>query len=108
MIQSIEIQIDREVDAAYVRLSANDVAATHDVTEEVLIDLDDMGIAVGIEVLRLDAELPYDTLCVKYHVHSDVVDVLRQIRPSVEGFMSFTAQPDGVSRAAGTRKLAPA
>lgn len=101
----IEIQIDCEVDAAYVRLSLNAVVRMSEVTDEVVVDLEEMNAAVGIEVLRLDATIPYDRLCTEYHIHSDVIDLLRQIRPSVAGFMSITSAPDGTSHASAAPTL---
>jgi uncharacterized protein YuzE len=47
------IEIDREADAAYVRLSERPVARTQEIQEGILIDFDsDEGI-IGLEVLGL-------------------------------------------------------
>lgn len=102
----IRVEIDSVVSAAYITLSTNPVAETREVTDSVLVDLDDHGVAVGIEVLDLTAEMPYEQLCTYYHVHSDVVEVLRTIRPSVNGwFVSLTSGPDGTSTPAMDQSL---
>jgi len=92
----VSVAIDRTADAAYIRLSQNPVRRTVEVTSEVLLDLDAMNIAVGIEVLRLDAEIPYTELITKYHIHSEVIEKVRRIRPSVASFV-FSSGPAGVS-----------
>lgn len=91
---SIKITIDPMVDAAYIRLSDEEVTSTRAVTEDVNIDLDRFRCVVGIEVLTLDAEIPFSDLITKYHVVSDVVESLRLIRPSVSGFVT-NVQADG-------------
>lgn len=94
---TIQIVIDQTADIAYVRLSGHAVVSTCQLNDEVLVDLDQHNIAVGIEVLRADAELPFDELTGRFHVHSDVVDLLRLLRPSVDGFarMTVSAGHDG-------------
>lgn len=78
---------------------------SRELTDTVIVALDEMDMVVGIEVLRLDAELPYERLCEEFHVHSAAVEVLKQIRPSVAGLMSLTAAPDGTSRGADRHRL---
>jgi uncharacterized protein YuzE len=84
----IEISIDSAANSAYIRLQDKPVATSKIVNDDVVIDLDDMNIAVGIEVLDLEAELPFTELTSKFHVHSDTVELLRKLRPSISGFMS--------------------
>ncbi|MFP3670919.1 DUF2283 domain-containing protein, partial [Priestia sp. SIMBA_032] len=73
-------------DAAYIELSKNKVVRTVEVNDSVLLDLDEYNIAVGVEVLELSAEIPFVRLNKEYHVHSEVVDLLRMIYPDVAGF----------------------
>jgi len=49
----VEIEIDEEADAAYVRLGAGSVARTEEIADGILIDLDADGELVGVEVLDL-------------------------------------------------------
>lgn len=83
----ISVEVDRVLDSAYVRLSNEPVARTVEVTDEVLVDLDSMEVVVGIEVLSLAATIPHTELSAHHHVHSDVINVLRQITPSVGDFL---------------------
>ncbi len=50
----IEVEHDAEAGAFYVYLARRPVARTERVNDCVLVDLDERGEAVGIEVLRLD------------------------------------------------------
>lgn len=58
-------------------------------TPEVNVDTDKLGVVVGIEVLTLTAEIPYDALIANHHVRSEVVDALRRIRPRLSTFVSY-------------------
>lgn len=86
MQPNVTIAIDHEAGAAYIRLSAERVARTAQVTDQFLVDLDAMGVAVGIEVLALSADIPYERLEQDCHVHSDAIAAVKAIRPSVAGF----------------------
>jgi len=105
---SITIEVDTTVHAAYIALSAEPVARTVEFSEEILVDLDEHGIAVGIEVLNEGAELPFSALLNSFHVHSDVVALLRLIRPSVSAFMEFTQGSEGGSTARSAEALVSA
>jgi len=56
MQKPISVEVDLDVEAAYVRYAAGDVAGTLDVWHDgrVAADLDDAGTVLGIEVLGLD------------------------------------------------------
>jgi hypothetical protein len=103
---AIEVQIDLEARAAYVALSANEVARTVEVAPNVLVDLDNLEIAVGIEVLQLDAEIPHEELRSRFHVHSDVIHALDNIRPSVGKFFNVGRGSDGEATGSGVLELA--
>lgn len=96
---SIRVEVERELNTAYIQLSPNDVSTTVEVNDQILIDLDAHGVAVGIEVLDERAPLPFTELCERFHVHSDVVDRLRLIRPDVNTWLNFTSGNDGASQA---------
>lgn len=105
---SIEIRVDTTVNAAYIRLSENAVVRTVDVNDQIMVDVDEYGVAVGIEVLDEGEPLPFQQLVDDFHVHSDVVELLRLIRPNVASFLRFTQGSDGVSSAEPARTLQPA
>ncbi|MGI5188436.1 DUF2283 domain-containing protein [Promicromonospora sp. CA-289599] len=95
MQTSIRVDIDSEADAAYVTLSDKPVAESAQLKGGVVVDLDDMGVAVGIEFLDLGAPIDYDVLTTRFHVHSEVIDLLKTIRPSVGGWVAtITSAPD--------------
>lgn len=105
---SITIEVDTTLKTAYIALSENDVARTVAHDELIQVDLDELGVAVGIEILDEGAILPFQDLIEKYHVHSDVVDLLRLIRPSVASYLEFTQGNDGAAVASGSGSLTPA
>lgn len=79
-IKVISFEIDREADAGYIYFSKNAVASTQEVTPTVLVDLDEFGIVVGIEVLQLSAQIPLDRLERDFHIHSNVQFVFKALR----------------------------
>jgi uncharacterized protein YuzE len=99
---NVKVEVDREVNAAYVTLSGEEVVRTVQVNPSVLVDLDRMGMVVGIEVLSIDAELPLAQLSTDFHVHSEVVGLLHKLRPSI-GFQyaRFQQSAEGVSAREG-------
>lgn len=106
-MSAISIDVDHSVDAAYITLGERAVARTVQYDELVMIDLDEYGVAVGIEVLAQSAPLPFTDLLEKYHVHSDVVELLRMIRPNVSSFIEVTIGTDGSSAATASREPSP-
>ena len=95
----IEVTVDVALDVAYIRLSRKKVVRTKELTEDVMVDIDDMNVAVGVEVLTLDARIPFSKLEADCHVHSDVIELLRKIQPSVAASLRLTQGTDGTSRA---------
>jgi len=95
-INKPSLKIDGDAQAAYIKISNNPVNRTVQATENVLIDLDDYDLAVGIEVLDLDATIPYSRLMSEFHIHSDIIDDVRAIQPTINSFRLQTA-PERVS-----------
>ena len=71
----ITIEVDTVVHAAYIKLSDAPVVRTVDFNGQIMIDLDEFGIAVGIEVLDERVPLPFTELVSDFHVHTDVADL---------------------------------
>ena len=92
---NIAIEVDTTLNSAYIQLSDKPVARTVEHSEEILVDLDEHGVAVGIEVMNEGTPLPFQDLISKFHVHSDVVDLLRLIRPDVSAFLRFSQASEG-------------
>jgi uncharacterized protein YuzE len=91
----IEIAVDGLLNCAYVRLSEEPVRETVEHDPGVLIDLDEHRCVVGIELLDQASTIPFRDLVDHYHVRSDVVELLRLIRPSVEAFVDLSRGHDG-------------
>lgn len=45
------------------------------------VDLDELGLVVGVEMLQLAAQIPFSALVTEFHVRSDVIETLRLLRP---------------------------
>ena len=105
--KTVILKVDNDAGAAYISLSDEPVHETLQFNEDVLIDLDQHRVAVGIEVLDLDAEIPYRELEHDYHVHSKVINELKAIRPTINGFVLSTA-PSGTSQLSELKVPVPA
>ena len=90
---SATLTVDFAAHAAYLALSRHDVVETCEVAPGVLVDLDDMLVVVGVEVLALDAFIPRDRLITDYHMRSEDVSILDQVRPSVTTFVQRQTAP---------------
>lgn len=84
---SVAIHIDPETDAGYIRLRETDIAETVELTDLVLLDLDEFKVAAGIEVLSLAANIPFARLHREFHVPSATVELVRQIQPTLGTFL---------------------
>lgn len=94
---TLNVAVDLFAEAAYIKMGPGPVARTEEVSDKILIDLDEFGVVVGLEVLSLDAEIPFTRLTTDFHIHSNVVEHLRGLYPSVGHFMSMTTGTDGVA-----------
>lgn len=97
MTKKIVLTIDSELRVAYIQLQEASVARTVELTDDILVDLDEMNLVVGIEVLDLNADIPMRRLAEECHVHSDVIAALKQIRPSISGFIAQISSDAGRS-----------
>lgn len=93
-MSNLELSVDMQAQAAYITLRHEVVVSTRSVTEAVLVDLDAMNVVVGVEILSLSAPIPFTELHTQFHVHSDTIDALRLIQPSIKGFLSQAS--DGI------------
>lgn len=104
---TLEVRVDRAADAVYVRLAEGDVDRTIEINDEVLVDLDQFGMAVGIELLRIAAPIPVADLTQRCHVRSETVHTLGLISESLKAF-TFTQGTDGGASSAAARQPAVA
>ncbi|QPL05047.1 MULTISPECIES: DUF2283 domain-containing protein [Actinomyces] len=84
------IVVDAATDVCYITLSERPVARTEEYSDSILVDLDEFGVAVGIEVLDLDAEFPLTHLCRELHIHSDDEPYLAKLLPTLRRSLRFS------------------
>lgn len=77
---------------AYVTVSEEEVARTVELTESILVDFDAFNMVIGVEFLDLDARIPFDRLVSECHVDSKVIEDLRRIQPTINGFVASIMQ----------------
>jgi len=75
----VKLTIDVDADAGYVSVSQAAAARTEPFAESVLIDVDDVGELVGIELLTLTATVDIDGIANRYGLSAVVRDELRRI-----------------------------
>jgi uncharacterized protein YuzE len=54
----MRVRVDRQADALYVRLDESHMVESEEVRPGVILDLDQRGETVGIEILRVGQRLP--------------------------------------------------
>ncbi len=62
------LTIDAVADCAYFQFSQNAVVKTNALTELLNVDLDSAGHLVGLELLTIEAEVPFDALVREYQL----------------------------------------
>ena len=95
------LTVDLTADVAYLRLDDGEVARTCEVSPGVYVDLNEFDVVIGVEVLALDALIPYSELATKFHVRQDHLRVLEQNRPNVTSFVAHQSGTEPLSK--GTR-----
>lgn len=90
------LMIDLTAEAAYLRLSHDPVAKTREVTEAVMVDLNELNVVVGVELLDFDTPVPIERLTKDFHVHSRQLDELRKLGAPAKTFLLST-QSQGTS-----------
>lgn len=85
---STTVSVDTNVGAAYIQFTDEPVAKTIEETPSVQVDLDATGTVVGVEVLDLTAELPIQSLMVKYRFAAPAHTLaLVHIRPTIQAYL---------------------
>jgi uncharacterized protein YuzE len=95
--QMIKVEIDLEADLAYVRFTDQPVARTVEVDEAIQIDMDQYNVAVGIEILDLDADIPFQQLVSEFHVRPEHVEILRMLRPNMKTSLQLGRRTDSTT-----------
>lgn len=87
MTNKVKLEVDMTNGVAYMRLSANKVSRTIELSDTMLLDLDDMGIVIGLELLDFDEKVPTDLLK-KHHVHSEVAEQFAKLQPTLNEYLA--------------------
>ena len=98
------ITVDPAVGTCHISLSDRPVASTEEFSDDVLVDLDEFGVVIGIEVLDLDAELPLTDLCRRLHIHKDDEPHLARLLPTLRGYRRERGALDPTFRWDGARR----
>lgn len=80
-----------------MRLSTKSVARTVEFSEDIYVDLDAIGVVVGVDLLDLMTPIPMDALALKHHIHNDSIRILVA---AIEG-----QAPAGTASSDGNRPL---
>ncbi|PWF26505.1 hypothetical protein DD236_06545 [Ancrocorticia populi] len=103
----VVVTTDSEADAAYIQLSSESVDRTVPVNDFVLVDLDRLGMVVGIEILGLGTTIPVEDILKDYHVSSEVSDTLIRVTSPVQRGWKFSVTSDSVSHRRLSADFAP-
>ena len=95
----VRVEIDRDEDAAYITLSNEEIVKTIVFSDNILVDLDQYGVAVGIEVLGTDTRIPLSGLAKRFHIHTSVEPILGHLLPSISTRINASATPDSTTEA---------
>lgn len=88
------LEVDRDAGAAYLTLSDNEVVSTVEVVPEVQVDLDEFGVAVGVEILDLNMVVPVSKIASQCHVKTDKLGALTALRGTVNSLV-MRVSPQG-------------
>lgn len=93
------ITVDESVGACYITLSDDPVTETFEYSADILVDLNEYDVAVGIEVLDMAARFPLSDLQRELHIHSGDESYLADLLPTLAYSLRFSAAsaPDSTS-----------
>lgn len=97
MKPSVEIDIDLIAEAVYFRLSENAVQESIEAQPDIIVDLDQHGVVVGVEMLRLGAVVPWDAVAQRFHIRSEVRAILDAVEATYVHGISLTQGFDSVT-----------
>lgn len=90
------LEVDRDAGAAYLTLSDNEIVSTVEVVPEVQVDMDEFGVAVGVEILDLNMVVPVSKIASACHIKSDKLGALTALRGTVNSLV-MRASPQGAA-----------
>lgn len=103
---AVSVSLDLTAQAGYITLSHAPIESTFEYNDEILVDLDALGMVVGIEMLSLQSELPVGDLAQRFHIRSELTDAVKYLRPILDSHLSFSTSA-GISAARSEHDLKP-
>lgn len=99
----IQQTFDLDANALYVRLSDQPVARTVQIDEGTLVDLDDKGAVVGIEVIQPQRTWPLGEILRRFQIPADQANELRAYFPQTPIVSPPSAHPAPIQPACRTQ-----
>ncbi|MCY4621754.1 MAG: DUF2283 domain-containing protein [bacterium] len=72
---------DLQADALYVGFAPAIAAETHVIDEGTLVDVDDQGAIIGLEVINPTRQWPFDQICEKYSLTTEQRQLVEMLLP---------------------------
>lgn len=94
----MKLSIDTDAGVAYIRLSDQPVERTHQINESIYVDLDNLDVACGIELLDLAHELPLDQIGTQCHINSKIIDDLKSLRIAETSVRQYQGRDKTIDR----------
>lgn len=99
----IQQTFDFDANALYVRLSDHPVARTVEIDKGTLVDLDDTGAVVGIEVIQPQRTWPLNEILGRFQIPADQANELRAYFPQTPMVSPPSAHPAPIQPACQTQ-----
>lgn len=98
----VSASTDLEADALYLQIRKGKVARTEELDDWTLVDVDDCGEPLGIEVIGLNRVWPLQRFVERYNVSAELADLLGQFLPAKvqQPWRIFRAYTSGASTSA--------
>ncbi len=86
----VTLRVDMNVRAAYIQFTDEPIVETVELTPSVLVDIDETGTLVGVELLSLSAAIPMDVIERTYRFAApEHEQILMQFRLSTRSPLSY-------------------
>jgi uncharacterized protein YuzE len=87
----VTVRVDTNVRAAYIQFTDEPIVETVEVSPTVLVDIDEAGVVVGVELLGFSAAIPMEVIERSVRFASpEHRQILQGLRPSTGTPLSFT------------------
>lgn len=92
-------EIDTRADAAYIEVVPGaEVFSTDEINDNLVVDLDQMGVVIGVEIIGLGTPINLSQICPLKHVRSELQDDLKETLQAVSAYTVQQNQLTSASR----------